>query len=200
MTTTPDPGTHWTDQHVRGITPGQDVTIPITVNADDHPAAILIARLAPLAVAAYRHDLDDLDKARLYYLLNDIRKLAAAAEVLEEDLVLRYRAAGASWAELGAALDAPRETARSRHAAIVKANARGLNLRGAAADEGREHRIPDVGGYTNISVGHRNAAGDPLVTYTTDVMGQTVTISVRNAPERVQQAIRLATSGNEDES
>lgn len=199
--TGPD-GIHWADRHIGGIPHGRDVTIPITVNADDHPSAVLTARLAPLAVDTWRHidELPSLGKDRLYYLLNDVRKLAAAVETLEEDLILKYRDAGASWAELGAALDVHRQTARDRYHAIVRANDRGLNLRGAE-DADIERRIPDVGGYTNISVGHRNAVGDALVTYTTDVMGQTVTISVSQAPERVQQAIRLAATDQDgDES
>lgn len=133
MTGPDNDAVHWADRHPRGIPHGEDVTIPITINADDHPSAILTARLAPLAVDTWRHidELDTLDKDRLYYLLNDIRKLAAAAETLEEDLILKYRAAGASWADLGAALDAARQTARDRYHRIVAANARGLNLRGA---------------------------------------------------------------------
>lgn len=133
--------TSWTERQYRGVPYGDPVTIPLNVSGNDHPGAVLIALHAPRALAAYQHvsELADLSKDDLYELLSDVRKLAAAAAVIEETLILRHREAGASWAELGAALDTGRSAAKERYTRIQYANSRGLNTRGLA-DQDAEYR------------------------------------------------------------
>lgn len=116
-------------------------TVEITVTGRDHPSALLIAANAGRAVATAQHldELSDIPTGELYYLLNDVRKLATAAAVIEEALILRYRASGASWADLGAALDTGRAAARERHNRIQAAHTLGLNLRGAEDHDAERH-------------------------------------------------------------
>jgi hypothetical protein len=52
-----------------------------------------------------------------------VRELADVAKELEEELTVRYGAAGASWAQLGSALDVRRATASERHARITRSRA-----------------------------------------------------------------------------
>lgn len=128
----------WTEKRIHGISYGEPTSIPLTVSGGDHPGAILIALHAPRALAAYLHhdELGDLSEDELYSLLNDVRKLAAAAESIEQELIVRLRGAGASWATLGAALDVTRSAAREKFGRIEAARERGLNLRGTEeADE-----------------------------------------------------------------
>jgi hypothetical protein len=131
--------TNWTDRTIYGIPMGKTIDVPLTVTGGASPGAALIALNAGRAIAAYQHlsELAELDKGTLYELLNDVRKLAAAAETIEEELIVRHREAGASWAELAAALDIDsRQVAKERYLRIKRANERGLNTRGLAAEEG----------------------------------------------------------------
>lgn len=152
----------WTERTIHGIPMGQTIDIPLTVTGGESPGAALIALNAGRAIAAYQHvdELAELDKGTLYYLLNDVRKLAAAAETIEEELILKYRAAGASWAELAAALDiGSRQVAKERHGRIERANQRGLNTRGLAeqadAEDG-DHMTVSASGDAVIVTGRRN--------------------------------------------
>lgn len=133
MTANPTP--EWAKSAYPGVRVDQPTTIPLTVHGEtSHPLAILIARLAPLAVAVSEHldELGEQDTTDLGDIVRDLHKLRRSVETIEEDAIIAMRAAGASWADLANSLDVTRASARERHGRIEAAHAQGLNVEGAA--------------------------------------------------------------------
>jgi hypothetical protein len=134
-----------TDGRVHGVT-SEGVTVTLSVPAGAHPLALILATSVQRAMDAAEHvgDLGQLSKDQLYYLLNDVRRFSAAAGTLEEALILANRDSGASWADLGNALDTSRSAARERYQRIEKARQVGLNTRGLADADAERAAVEDV--------------------------------------------------------
>ncbi|SHN48198.1 AsnC family protein [Cryptosporangium aurantiacum] len=127
MTSPPDsdpPDRSWLSTYAhRTATPARPLKVALTVTADGHPDAPVVARLAGQIVTDLQHygEFDDLNAGELGIALADVVVLLHTLRALEEDLIVRMRDAGASWAELGARLGVARATAKERYERIVAA-------------------------------------------------------------------------------
>lgn len=131
----------WIDSAPDFVPADQPVTIGLTVHGgQDHPTAVLAARLAPLLVEAYRHfdGLGELASTDRDYLYAQLDKLAGITRGLQEHLIVTAREqGGASWADLGTLLGVDRQSAKDRYQRIKAASARGLTA--DAADRRADH-------------------------------------------------------------